>query len=121
MSLNKRSLGSYIEKECVLFLQENDVRHIQTNFGCKIGEIDIIGYCGIYLTFFEVKFRKNEQCGLAESAVDYYKQKTICRVSDYYMVKNHLSLDIPVRYDVLAVNGENIVWYKNAFDYIPSR
>ena len=56
--------------------------------------------------------------GLAENAVNYKKQNTICRVSDYYRMKKGYSDDTAVRYDVLAVNGDVITWYKNAFDYI---
>ena len=112
-----------------MFLQSNNIKILCKNFRSKIGEIDIIGQGKAkditnpgrqidVIIFFEVKYRKTDRAGFAESAVDWKKQKTICRVSDYYRVVNNLSEDTPVRYDVIAVNDNTISWYENAFGYV---
>ena len=97
---------------------ENNVTDIIRNFRCKFGEIDIIGKDGEYITFFEVKYRKSNISGEAEYSVGQRKQWVISRVIDFFRYKNNLPEDIPFRIDVLAVNGNSIKWYKNAFDYI---
>ena len=51
----------------------------------------------------------------------YAKQKRICRVADYYRVVHHCMEDTPIRFDVVAVDGETINWVKNAFDYLAWR
>lgn len=127
-SENKRQLGAFVEKQCTEFLQKNNIKILALNFRSKSGEIDIIGFgdpCENgplknkgYWIFFEVKYRKNQTAGWAEQAVGYSKQKTICQVSDYYRLVNKIDENAPIRYDVLAINGEEIKWYKNAFDYI---
>ncbi|MCR4587728.1 MAG: YraN family protein, partial [Lachnospiraceae bacterium] len=71
------------------------------------------------LVFIEVKYRKSDRRGLPMEAVSFYKQKTICRVSDYYRMENGLGEEQGIRFDVISVEGEDITWIPNAFDYIP--
>ena len=68
--------------------------------------------------FFEVKYRKNTRCGLPEEAVGLQKQIQICRVADYYRSTRRISLTIPIRYDVVAVEQDTVRWYQNAFEHI---
>lgn len=119
--LNKRTLGDDVELECTRFLSYNNIHDIERNYRCRYGEIDIIGRDGDYLVFFEVKYRKRDTSGSAECAVGYSKQLQICKVSDYYRYENNISEDSPIRYDVLAVNDNKIMWYKNAFEYVTRR
>ncbi len=90
---------------------------MQRNFRSRSGEIDIIGRNDGYLIFFEVKFRKNPSAGSASEAVGLRKQEKICRTADYYLYINHVTLDHPVRFDVVAIDGERITWFQNAFPY----
>ena len=46
------------------------------------------------------------------------KQRNICRVADYYRVIHHCPEDTPIRFDVVAVDGEEMNWIKDAFSYI---
>ena len=89
--------------------------HILASF--RFGEIDIIGYDREYLIFFEVKYRQGDSMGSAVEAVEYRKQQKICRVSDYYRMIHHCPTDTPVRFDVIAIDGDSIRWIRNAFDY----
>ena len=126
--INKRALGDQIEQRCSEFLRQNGIKILERNFRNKTGEIDIIGFGDPYkkgtlanngyLIFFEVKYRKNRTSGWAESAVNYSKQKIICGVSDYYRMINNIDEGMPVIYDVLAVNENDIAWHKNAFGYM---
>ncbi len=76
--------------------------------------------------FCEVKYRKSEEHGLPEQAVNKNKQRIISRVSDHFRAKNGLSEELAYRFDVLAVTetqgrGSKVRWIRNAFPYVPGR
>lgn len=115
--MNTRKTGAKKEEEACRYLEQKGVRLIERNFRCRQGEIDIIGYDGAYLVFFEVKYRKGDSKGNAAEAVGPGKQKKICRVSDYYRMIHRHPADTPVRFDVVAIDGDRIEWFRNAFAY----
>lgn len=117
--MNKREVGTKWELLALAYLEEQGVRILEHSFRCKMGEIDLIGMDEDCLVFFEVKYRNKDTNGMAEEAVNYSKQRKICRVSDFYRLRNGISDMMQMRYDVLAINDSEITWYKNAFFYIP--
>lgn len=114
---SRKDIGKIYEEQCREYLKSKGIKVLEWNFRCRFGEIDIIGKDADYLIFFEVKARRTDNSGYAQEAVTYRKQRTICRVCDVYLAKHGISLEQPVRFDVLAVNQNEIVWYQNAFDY----
>ena len=116
--MNKRKKGEEYEKKAVKYLQDKGVQILNTNFRNRVGEIDIICRDYEYLVFAEVKYRKNDSKGTPEEAVNYRKQKNICKVADYYRMTHKIGEFEPVRYDVIAICGEEIIWHKNAFYHI---
>lgn len=119
--MNKREIGTRYEEEACAYLEKNGVLIKERNFRCRQGEIDIVGTQEGYLVFFEVKYRATDKGGLPEEAVNYAKQKKICRTGDYYRMLHGYSDDRPVRYDVIGISGRDsmeIRWYKNAFPHI---
>lgn len=119
--MNTRKKGTRYEEQAGVFLNANNIRDITYNYRTRYGEIDIVGYDGDVLVFFEVKYRRTTDAGYAAEAVDMRKRYRICRVSDHYMMMNHISADTQVRYDVIAIDGDHIEWIENAYDYIPKR
>ncbi len=116
--MNKRLTGTVAELRAETYLSEKGVRIKEKNFRNRHGEIDLIGYHGGYLVFFEVKYRRNNNKGVPEASVGFYKQKQICEVAAYYRYIHKVSWDVPVRYDVVAIEGDEIRWYQNAFEHI---
>ncbi len=115
--MNKREIGAQKEEEARKYLEQNGVCIKECNFRCRQGEIDLIGYDGAYLVFFEVKYRAGQGLGSAVEAVGITKQKKICKVSDYYRMLHECPGDTPIRFDVIAVDGDRIEWLQNAFPY----
>jgi putative endonuclease len=113
--LNKRAIGTQYEEKAVLFLEKQKVIMKEKNFRCRFGEIDIIGFHEGYLVFFEVKYRKDSRNGFPEEAVGLKKQQHICKTADFYRMMHHISQDKPIRYDVIAICGDEITWHQNAF------
>ena len=117
--MNNREKGAQREEQVCAYLLSEGVRIEERNFRCRQGEIDIIGYDRGCLVFFEVKYRSSRKSGSAAEAVGFAKQRKICRVADYYRVIHRLGDDKPIRFDVVAIDGEELRWIKNAFYYIP--
>lgn len=115
--MNKKETGTEWERKAAEYLTKQGMRIAETNFRSRQGEIDLIGYHQGYLVFVEVKYRKNTSRGTALEAVDGRKQRRICRTADYYRFLHHLGDNTPVRYDVLAIQGEDIRWIQNAFPH----
>ena len=104
--MNNRQTGNAYEQMAAEYLQKK---------GMII--LDIIGRDGKYLVFVEVKYRSGDEKGNAAEAVTTAKQRTICRVADYYRYLHHYGEDTWVRYDVVAIQGEKIQWIPNAFPH----
>lgn len=116
--MNKRSEGARREAQAAEYLEARGMTIKERNYRNRQGEIDLIGMHEGYLVFVEVKYRKDGGKGYAAEAVDYRKQRRICRTADYYRYVNRIGSQVGVRYDVVAVQGEQIDWIQNAFPHI---
>jgi len=118
VSMNKRKIGSVTEEIAAFYLEEQGVHIVEKNFRNRYGEIDLVGYDGEFLVFFEVKYRTSRRNGCPEEAVGFQKQKQICRVADYYRCIHGICMQTPIRYDVVAIEKDTVRWYQNAFEHI---
>lgn len=111
--------GTAYEQKAARYLTSQGLRILEMNYRTRNGEIDIIAKePGGAVVFTEVKFRSYADAGSPEEAVDFAKQQNICRVCDYYRMQHHMNADMPIRFDVVAVEGDRIRWIQNAFEYI---
>lgn len=117
---NGRQVGAAFEEKACLFLKEKGMRILERNFRVRQGEIDIIAKDRGTLVFVEVKYRKDGSRGLPEEAVDFRKQRQICRVALFYLSFRHLPLSTPCRFDVVAICGNEVRWIPNAFPFVTS-
>ena len=121
--MNKHEIGMRGEDLACNYLEKNKCIILERNFRFKGGEIDIIAKDGEYFVFIEVKYRSLSAFGMASEAVNYPKQKKICRGCDFYRMKRGLGDFAPIRFDVIALDVNSatgktqIQWIKNAFDY----
>lgn len=113
---NKRQKGVQKETLAIEYLISKGYQIKDRNFYSKSGEIDIIANHGDYLVFLEVKYRANSSMGLPHDAIDYKKMKRISKTAFYYMYKHNISMDIPIRFDVVLILNEEISLIQNAFD-----
>lgn len=117
--MNKRGIGKFYEDAAIVYLTRHGIIIKEQNVYCgKMGEIDIIGIdrsgkYGDTLVFFEVKYRKNSNYGSPEEAVNYKKQIKLRKCAAYYLAYKNIKSYI--RFDVIAIEGDEIRWYKNAF------
>ena len=116
--MNRRKLGGEKENRAAAFIEGQGGRIIERNFRSRMGEIDLIARDEGAVCFIEVKYRSSFSRGYPGVAVGKKKQFTICRVSDYYRMKHHMPEDIPYRFDVISITKDEIIWHKNAFEYL---
>ena len=116
--MNTKEKGKEQELLAAEYLKSQGMRIAEQNFRCKQGEIDIIGYHNGYLVFVEVKYRRGISKGSALGAVDGRKQRQICKVADYYRFLHKVPSNMGIRYDVVAIQGENLEWLQNAFPHV---
>lgn len=118
--LNTRQLGSIWEKKAAEYLVSNGCSIIDTNYRCRLGEIDIIMQDGGEICFVEVKYRTGGRYGGAIEAVNCSKQQRIRKAAVYYLTTKLHTQDILCRFDVLGFDMDehgnvDITHIKNAF------
>ena len=116
MLQNKRSIGANYEKVEGAYLQTLGYDIVAYNFYTRSGEIDIIAQHEGYLVFVEVKYRDSAAKGHPLEAISSQKQRSISKCAAYYLKKNGL-YDVPVRFDVVGILGEEIQVIQNAFEF----
>lgn len=116
--MNKRKIGNEKEILAVNELSSNGYTILEKNYSCRHGEIDIIGLDKNCICFVEVKYRSTAMSGLPEEAVSINKMKKICKTSQFYLYSHKEYLNYQMRYDVVAILGNDIKIYKNAFFYV---
>lgn len=114
---NKRKKGSEYEQKAARFLEEQGHRIMEMNYRCRLGEIDLITMHKGYLVFVEVKYRKTSRYGMPVEAVNLKKQRIISKVALHFLMSRFMTEQLPIRFDVVAILGEQIEVYENAFGF----
>jgi len=100
-------------------LKKSGYNIIESNYRCRLGEIDVVAREGKSLVFVEIKTRRGKSLGYAKEAVHPRKQRQISKVALTYMKQNHCE-DTKARFDVVAISlspdGPEVEIIKNAFD-----
>lgn len=113
--LNNRSIGASKEREAAEYLAARGYRILEQNFHCRRGEIDIIAWQNGMMVFVEVKYRSGKKSGMPGEAVNKTKQRRIVCAAKQYLVQEGLWEQTACRFDVIAICGDEIVHYRNAF------
>ncbi len=110
--------GDAAEDRAMHYLQTQGLELVQRNYrtpGRGGGEIDLIARdLDGTLVFVEVRKRVNARHGGALASVTFVKQRRIVFAARHYLLK--LRHQPPCRFDVVAVEGEDLQWFKAAFD-----
>ena len=105
--------GKAGEERAAEFLESAGYRVVRRNVRLPGGEIDLVCRDGNVIVFVEVKARWSHRYGTALSAVDARKRATLRRLAaDYVQI---VAPSASVRFDVVAVDGERMTLYRNAF------
>ena len=97
-------LGKEGEDEAAHYLTERGYHIRHRNWRRRRNELDIVAEKDNQLIIVEVKTRRNEAYGHPEDAVTNRKIRTLVSLADAYI--NKFRLDLPVRFDIITVVGE---------------
>ena len=118
---NRQKLGRDAERLAERHLARAGYRILGRNYRVKGGEIDIIAREGDTLAFVEVKARRSDRFGAPGEAVNFAKQKKICRVAQCYLKAKGME-NLNARFDVVSVsyreNGPEVEIIRDAFEFI---
>ncbi len=118
MRSTTKQKGDAAEDRALQHLQAQGLKLLQRNYrtpGRGGGEIDLIVQdADGTLVFVEVRQRGGQGHGGALASVTPVKQRRIVFAARYFLLK--LRQEPPCRFDVVAVEGDELHWYKAAFD-----
>ena len=110
--------GDAAEDRALRYLQTQGLQLVQRNYrtpGRGGGEIDLVMQAPDgTLVFVEVRHRALASHGGAVASVSASKQNRIVFAARFYLLKYRCMP--PCRFDVVALEGDALHWYKAAFD-----
>lgn len=106
MNRSRQITGKQGEDRAVELLRDHGYQVLERNFRCRLGEVDIVAKEGQTWCFIEVKARTTTKYGLPEEAVDYRKQNRLRMLANYYIMQK-LRQEVPVRFDVVAIQCDS--------------
>ena len=103
--MHNRAKGNIGEQIAVHYLVANGFSIVETNFLCKLGEVDIIAMRDDTFHFIEVKYRATTMFGHGRESVTPTKQRTIHNVAMFYLQKKRLWGEVDISFDVIDILG----------------
>ena len=110
----KQAQGRDWEQTALRHLRRHGLALIEANFTCKGGEIDLVMRDGDTLVFVEVRQRADGRHGGAAASITPAKIRRLVRAAQVYLQR--LPATPPCRFDVVAIDGEQLEWLRNAIE-----
>lgn len=107
------ALGDSGEKRAIDFLERKGYRILDTNWRKGRYELDIVAEHEGEMVVIEVKTRSSGTLMSPTESVDKKKIRHIVAAADRYVKLSSLSL--PVRFDIVAITGNDIEHIEDAF------
>ncbi len=99
------------------YLIAQGMKWVESNYRCKLGEIDLIMRDKDHIVFVEVRSRATASHGGAIESITYGKQHKLLRTASLYLLVHNLHNNVAVRFDVVCIEGKppQLNWISNAF------
>lgn len=116
-----KAIGDAAETRALAWLQVRGLTLVQRNYRiargphARGGEVDLIlrDRDGT-LVFVEVRARRSADSGGAAASIGAAKQRSIVFAAQHFVAR--LAAPPPCRFDVIAIDGNDVAWLKGAFD-----
>lgn len=112
--MNRTETGRQKEQQAAEFLQKKGYTILVRNFRTRFAEIDIVAKDGSTLVFVEVRSRAYDSLVRPEESIDRKKQKKLTMAASAFLSGCREDFDA-VRFDVVAISGDEVVHIQNAF------
>ncbi len=118
MRTDKMALGTKGEQLAKKYLARQGVSIFANNVRTPYGELDLIGFQGELLVFFEVKTRRTGTFGYPEDSITASKREHLVASALAY-IQEHPELPGQWRIDVISINlnpgrKPDFEWFENA-------
>lgn len=110
----RQAQGQDWEQAALAYLKRHQLTPVEQNFRCKAGEIDLIMRDGASLVFVEVRQRSGAQQGGAAASITPAKIRRLTRAAQVYLLR--FPVTPPCRFDVIAIDGEQIQWLRDVIN-----
>jgi len=100
--MNRQETGKLGEKLAQKFLKKKSYRILETDFRCRMGEIDIVAQQKDYLVFVEVRTKSSLDFGTPEESITQSKKEKLIASALTY-ISTHQNLPPLWRIDVVAI------------------
>lgn len=117
--LRNRDLGKRGEARAAAYLRHRGFRILETNYRCRLGEIDLVAVEGGTVVFVEVKSKRGLDRGRPEEMITPAKRRRLTLLARAYL-QSRGWMKRPARFDVVAVEwgdapAGSLRHYRNAF------
>jgi uncharacterized protein (TIGR00252 family) len=109
------ALGTDGEDLAADWYRQHGFTIVDRNWRATFGEIDLVAASGSLLVIAEVKTRRTDAFGSPALAVGPAKQRRLRRLAAAWLAEQGAHRRYDVRFDVVAVVGDTIDVYANAF------
>lgn len=103
----RRAAGNAVEQLAARWLTARGLQLLESNFHCRLGEIDLIMRESDTLVFVEVRYRSHSQFMAPVTSVDARKQRKLLRAATVYLQQRRLTGRVPCRFDVLGIHRQH--------------
>lgn len=107
--------GREYEARAERWLLSQGMETLARNFRAKGGELDLIMRDGTAVVFVEVRYRAGAARGGALESVTLAKQRRIAQTAAVWLQRHASHAGRPCRFDVVGIEGNHLVWIKDAF------
>lgn len=119
--VTKTILGENGEDRALAHLRRKGLELVARNYrmaagpGARAGEVDLVMKdADGTLVFVEVRQRSTQAHGGAAASVGHSKQRKLIYAARHYL--SRMPVWPPCRFDVVAIDGDELSWFKAAFD-----
>ncbi|GAC1632296.1 MAG: YraN family protein [Nevskia sp.] len=108
--------GAEAETRALRHLEARRLRLVARNWRCRGGELDLVMRDGETLVVVEVRSRGRSDYGSAFESIDARKQAKLILATQNFIAMHPEHAAREVRFDAVAIDGEQLQWLKAAFD-----
>lgn len=102
ISHNRKQIGALGEKLASEYLIKKGYRILETNYCCRVGEIDIVARDKDYLVIVEVRTKTGSRFGTPEESIGFTKKEKLVSLALAYL-QSHKNSPSLWRIDVVAI------------------
>ncbi|MDP3293379.1 MAG: YraN family protein [Nevskia sp.] len=108
--------GADAETRALRHLERQGLKLVSRNWRCKGGELDLVMRDGEALAIVEVRSRASSGYGSAIESVDARKRGHLVHATRLFLAAHAEHAQREIRFDVVALDGDQLHWLKAAFD-----